>query len=368
MNPYKLYVQYVIFMLFSNKINLMKKIGVGLASFGMSGQVFHGPLLKVNPAFRMVSILERSKNLSAGIFPGSRIVRSYDELLSDPDIELLVVNTPDTLHYEMADAALRAGKHVVIEKPFVHESRQGTALIELAARKRLVLSVFQNRRWDGDFLTIRKILDEGLLGELVEYEAHFDRFRNFIPANTWKEAEVSGSTLYNLGSHLIDQALVLFGKPEYVYADIRTLRPGGAIDDAFTLMLGYSGAKVTLKSSYLVREPGPRYYLHGTHGSYLKYGIDPQEDDLKNGDLPDREGWGAEEESGWGVLNTVLEGREFEGKIETLPGCYTRYYDDIAMAIVKGTVPQVTAEDANLVIKVIEAAMESNSSGSRINL
>jgi predicted dehydrogenase len=345
---------------------MSEKIGVGLASFGMSGLVFHGPLLHVHPGFELVSILERSKNLSAERYPQAKIVRDYEELIRDNSIDLVVVNTPDPLHFEMAKQALHAGKHVIVEKPFVLNSDEGQELIELAARRNRLLSVFQNRRWDGDFLTVRKILDEGVLGRLVEYEAHFDRYRNFIQENTWKEDAGYGSTLNNLGSHLIDQALCLFGKPENVFADVRTLRTGGRVDDAFTILLAYPEVKVTLKASYLVREPGPRYYLHGTEGSYLKHGIDPQEDALKRGELPGGDEWGKEPESEWGLLNTGSGGSESRGKIETLPGRYQDFYENIYHALESGTEPTVTAEQANLVIRVIEAARESQESGRRV--
>lgn len=334
----------------------------------MSGQVFHGPLIRGNKDFRIVSVLERNKSLSVEKFPEAVIVRSFDKLLANDEISLVIVNTPDVFHYVMCRDALLSGRHVVAEKPFVKDSAQGEELIKIAREKGLMLSVFQNRRWDGDFLTVRKIIDEGILGRLVEYEAHFDRYRKIIPRGTWKEEAGTGSTLYNLGSHLIDQALVLFGKPEYVYADIRTLRDAGSIDDAFTLMLGYTGTKVTLKASYLVREPGPRYYLHGTDGSYLKYGIDPQEDDLKAGGIPGSRDWGEEDEKNWGILNTGLTGKEYNGKYRTLAGDYPEYYRGIASALRNGSAPPVTATEANLVIRVIEAAMESSREGRRIRL
>ena len=346
---------------------MMIKTGVGLASYGMSGQVFHAPLLHIHPGFEIISILERSKNLSVSRYPDAQVVRNYEELLGDDRIGLIIVNTPDPLHYDMARQALLAGKHVVTEKPFVQDSARGQELVELAVKQGRLLSVFQNRRWDGDFLTIRKILDEGLLGRLVEYEAHFDRFRNLIQENTWKEDSASGAgILFNLGAHLIDQAIVLFGKPEHVYADIRVLRSGGQLDDAFTLLMGYPGIKVTLKASYLVKEPGPRYYLHGTEGSYLKYGIDPQEEALKNGEWPLGDDWGRESERDWGLLNTEAGGKQFRGKYKTLSGRYGSYYENIHRSITKGTEPAVTAGQANLVIRVIEAARESNETGRRI--
>ena len=299
----------------------MKTTGVGIASFGMSGQVFHGPLLEVHPGFEIISILERSKNLSKSNYPGSKIVRTYEELLEDDRITLIVVNTPDHLHYDMTRHALLAGKHVVVEKPFVQDSNKGQELIALAKKRNLVFSVFHNRR--GDFLTVRSILDKGYLGRLVEYEAHFDRYRNLIQEGTWKEDPESGTgVLFNLGSHLIDQALQLFGTPVYVTADIRTQRTDGVTDDAFTIWLGYDSVKVTLKASYLVREPGPRFQLHGTKGSYLNYSTDPQEEQLKAGKWPTGEDWGKEPEAGWGYMNTEKEDGHFQGKYETLPGDY----------------------------------------------
>ena len=352
-------------MYFGENLIPMKKIGVGLASFGMSGQVFHAPLLSVNPGFEIVSILERTRSLSHDRYPETKIIRNYKELLEDDSIELVVVNTPDRFHYRMAREALEAGKHVVLEKPFVLDSRQGDKLITLADEQKLLMSVFQNRRWDGDFLTVREILDKGLLGRLVEYEGHFDRYRNFILQDTWKEDPVTGTgTLFNLGSHLIDQALVLFGKPEHINADIRIQRTGGKIDDAFTLWFGYPEVKVTIKASYLVREPGPRYLLHGTEGSFLKHGIDPQEEALKKGDLPGGPEWGEEPREEWGRLNTEIGAHN--GPYKTLPGNYSAYYENIYQALTGKAELAVTATQANLVIKVIEAAIESSQSGNRV--
>ena len=250
----------------------------------------------------------------------------------------------------------------------MQDSIKGQELTDRADSRNRLLSVFHNRRWDGDFLTIRKILDDGVLGRLVEYEAHFDRYRNFIQENTWKEDAGSGSTLNNLGSHLIDQAVCLFGKPEDVFADIRILRTGGRVDDAFTILLGYPDIKVTLKASYLVKEPGPRYYLHGTSGSFLKHGIDPQEDALKSGEWPLGDEWGKEPESEWGILSTESGDTAFRDKIETIPGRYNEFYENIHRALESGTEPAVTADQANMVIRIIEAARKSHESGSRITV
>jgi scyllo-inositol 2-dehydrogenase (NADP+) len=338
----------------------MNPVKTGLASFGMSGIVFHAPLTHTNKSFELVKILERSKSESREKYPEAKMARSFNELCKDDTIELIIVNTPDNTHYELAKKALEAGKHVVVEKPFTQKYAEGMELAALADKKGLVLSVFHNRRWDGDFLTVRKILAEGLLGRLVEYEAHFDRYRNFIQDGTWKEDPSTGvGTLYNLGSHLIDQALSLFGKPLGVTADVRIQRTGGKIDDSFELWLAYPDIKVTLCGGYLVREPGPRYTLHGTEGSYLKWGIDPQEEDLKQGKLPNASYWGKEERENWGLLHTGTNGTVFRDKYETIPGNYNEFYNDIFDAIRTRRSPKVTAEQAAFVIRVIEAAFES---------
>jgi predicted dehydrogenase len=339
-------------------------IQTGLAAFGMSGKVFHGPLLSVHPGFRLKKVVERSTRTAAAIYPTVEVVGSFDELLRDDAIELVVVNTPDYLHASMAEQALRAGKHVVVEKPFTFTYKESRTLIDLAAQQGRFLSVFHNRRWDSDFLTVQQVVKNSWLGQLVEYEAHYDRFRNFVEANNWKEGtrpDAPGSgILYNLGSHLIDQALILFGTPQTISADIRTQRPGGQVPDSYELILDYGLLKVTLKSGYLVREPGPRYTLHGTEGSFVKYGIDPQEEALKAGGIPGSPNWGIEPESDWGLLNTGLQGLHFRGKIESLPGNYTRFYEGVYQAIVQGAEVPVKPEEAAAVIRIIGAAMESN--------
>lgn len=337
------------------------KIVAGIASFGMSGKVFHAPLLTNHEGFYLKTIVERSNDEARQWYPDVQISRSFDDLLHDSEIELVIINTPDHTHAELTHKALMAGKHVVVEKPFTLHAGEGEDLLNLATRKNKILSVFQNRRWDGDFLTVQKVIKNELLGKLVEYEAHFDRFRNFIQPNTWKEDSSTGTgTLFNLGSHLIDQALVLFGMPDSVSADIRTLRPEGQVDDFFEVLLHYPEIRVALKASYLVREPGPRYSLQGTHGSFLKYGIDPQEDALKRGDSPLSADWGKENEDMWGILNADKRGLHYQGKLETIPGNYMAFYDNIYDVIIHEKVLLVKPEEAVNVINVIEAALESH--------
>lgn len=348
---------------------MKEQIQTAIASFGMSGQVFHGPLLKVNPGFNVHSVLERSKNISKNLFPEAKIVRDFNELLTDSEIELIIVNTPDALHFSMAKQALHAGKHVVVEKPATLQSAETTELIELAEQKGLVFTVFQNRRWDGDFRTVQKILNDGKLGRLVEFESHFDRYRTFIAPNTWKEegGEFAGA-LYNLGSHLVDQAFVLFGKPTSVSATLKIVRSGGMTNDYFDIRLEYDGFSALLKCSYLVKKPGPNFTLHGELGTFHKTGLDHQEEELKAGNLPVGENWGTEPEAEWGTLYYSKNEVDIEEKIETIPGDYNIFYNNLYEVIRNKAELLVKPEQALEVLKILEACLESNRKGKTILL
>jgi scyllo-inositol 2-dehydrogenase (NADP+) len=355
------------FAILAHQMKKDKTISAALCSYGMSGLVFHGPLLEAHPGFKITKILERTKNESRKHHPESQLVRNYAEILDDPSIELIVVNTPDHLHYEMAMDALRAGKHVVVEKPFTLEAEHGEELIKAARQRNLVLSVFQNRRWDGDFLTVKEIIESGKLGRLVEFESHFDRYRTKIQPS-WKDQSLGTGTLYNLGSHLIDQALQLFGKPERLYASVRKLREGARTDDSFDIFLHYPGFKCLLRSSYLVREAGPRFSLHGTSGSFLKWGTDPQEAALKRGCRPGTDDWGREDELEQGLLHTEIDGKIYRGPHPGVAGNYLAFYDNIYDAIRSGAELEVKAEEALRVVYLIEAAYESSRWGQVLTL
>lgn len=336
-----------------------RTIVTGLASYGMSGRVFHAPLLSCHTGFVLKSIVERHKDEAILKYPKVNTLRSFDELLKDSEIELVIINTPDHTHAELAHKALMAGKHVVVEKPFTLHPSEAEDLLNLAIRKQRIITVFHNRRWDGDFLTIEKLIKNEMLGRLVEYEVHFDRFRNYIQ-NSWKEEPSHGTgTLYNLGSHLIDQALYLFGMPTAVTGDVRTFRTDGKVDDFFEVVMHYKEMRIALKGSYLVRQPGPRFVLNGTHGSFIKYGVDPQESDLTQGKLPSDPNWGREPEENWGLLNTDKRGVHYVGKIETIPGNYLNFYSDLHNAIVNKTETAVKPQEAINVINIIEAAYKS---------
>ncbi len=332
-----------------------------MLSYGMSGEVFHGPLLSAHRGFDLAVVLQRKSDTAKTHFPSVRIVRSLYEILQDQSIELVVVNTPNETHFDFTAKVLEAGKHAIVEKPFTTTVSEAQQLIALAKSKGKILSVFQNRRWDGNFLTVKKILSSGVLGQVVEFETHYDRFRNYIQPNTWKEEPGQGSgILYNLGSHLLDQVLALFGMPKSIDARIGIQRPGGKVDDFYDLRLEYPGLNVIVKSSYLVRESGPFYIVHGVNGSFVKYGIDPQEEALKAHDIPGRPGWGSDEERYWGKLNTEIDGLHFEGKVETIAGNYLGYYQNIYEAIREGKNLEVKPEQALNVILLIEVAVKSN--------
>jgi len=341
----------------------MKPITAALASYGMSGLVFHGPLLETHPGFEIKKVLERHKNDSKGRHPGSTLVRNYEKILNDPEIELIIVNTPDYLHHEMSIAALEAGKHIVVEKPFTLKSSEAEDIIAIAKKKKLMVSVFQNRRWDGDFLTVKNVIEKEMCGRLVSFESHFDRFRNYIQESWKEEASKGAGTLYNLGSHMIDQALQLFGMPEFIFSDVRALRTGSTVDDSFDIFMHYKNVKCLVRGSYLVKEGGPRYILHGTDGSFVKYGLDPQEQMLKEGKMPDSKNWGEESKEYWGLLNQDQSGEDHKQIIETIPGNYVLYYDSIYQHLRNGTSLSVTAESARDVIQIIESAYESGRSG-----
>ncbi len=340
----------------------MKKIKIALASFGMSGRIFHGPSIKVLPDFyELVVVVERSKELSKQLFPDCTIYKSFQQLLDDDRVELVIINTPDHLHYKMAKDAILAGKHVVVEKPFTLLVEEGEELIELANKKGKVLSVYQNRRYDGNFKTIKKVLQQKLLGRLVELEIHFDRYRKEVKEGSWKEeGDERVGVLFNLGSHLVDQVIQLVGSPQSVTAKLAKVRDGSAVNDYMNIRLDYPNCNVIIRSSYLVKLPGPMYALHGIDGSFVKYGSDPQEALLDIGELPIGRGWGKEEKKHWGRLVSNINELEYDGLLETDAGDYPDYYRELYRCIVNEAPNPVPPEESLTVIKVLNAAVKSH--------
>jgi len=335
-------------------------IKTALLSFGMSGQIFHAPFLEYNEKFEMTHILERTKSLSKERYPNAHIVRSSEEIFSNPEIELIVVNTPDHTHFDYCRLALLAGKHVVIEKPFTLKYKEAKSLIQLADKNKLMLSVYQNRRWDNDFLTLKSIIENERIGEIVEFESSFQRFRPEVQKEKWREDPANGSgTVYNLGPHLIDQALVLFGKPYSVYAKLAKLRKHAKVDDYFVIYLNYKNHVVRLKASYLAAKPTPKLIVHGTKGSFIKYGEDPQENQVKNNMEISNPMLGIEPESNHGYLHYIENEKLKEERVPSLPGNYMAYYDGISRAIRFNERPPVTASEAAENIRIIEAVFKS---------
>jgi scyllo-inositol 2-dehydrogenase (NADP+) len=313
---------------------------------GLGGSVFHAPLIRALPAFALVDIAGRADAAAAAI---------------SEDADLVVVATPNRTHLPLAIAALNAGKHVVVDKPFTLTTAEADALIALAGERDRVLTVFHNRRWDGDFLTVKRLLDSGRLGEPTLFEAHWDRFRPDL-RESWKEDPGEGAGfLLDLGPHLVDQALQLFGRPKALTADIGAQRTGSQVDDYFALTLHYGRLRAVLSAASLVAEPRPRFAVHGTGGSYVKFGLDPQEAELRDGTHPEETGRTGDA----GVLTLPDGTRE---SVPTECGRYLSFYEGVAAAITDGSPAPVDPADAREGLQLIELARRSAREGRRIDL
>lgn len=339
----------------------MEVIKVGLAGFGAAARYMHAPFLKVSANYNVTHVLERHNNESTEVFPSAKIVRSFEELVSAAGIDVIVITTPNYTHFPYAEEALIKGKNVLLEKPFTNTSVEALALIKTAEKQKRLLSVYQNRRYVSDFITIKEVLDKKLLGDVHEFESHFDRYRPALKTNAWREDVGEGTgILYDLGSHLIDQALYLFGLPKTIDADIRMQRQNAKVDDYFDIRLDYGFNKVILKAGMLVREPGPRYMIHGTKGSFIKYGEDPQEALLKQGILPNTADWGSENESICGLLHTEINDEVIKIRYPSSQGNYGLLYENLYHTIAHGAPLKEKPEHGYNTIRIIELAFESN--------
>jgi predicted dehydrogenase len=334
----------------------MSAIQVGLIGFGLSGRYFHAPFLQVHPHFRLKTVVERSTDQAQAFDPSIRNARSSDELLADADIELVFICTPNDLHYSLAMDALHNGKHIVIEKPFALTEKEAVEIFELAEQKGLLATAYQNRRWDSDFLTLRRLIEEDRLGPIAHFASYYNRYRPEVVLNTWKEKDVvGGGNLYNLGPHLIDQALVLFGEPTAVWADIRALRPGSQMEDYFEVKLIYDDKTVSLSSSYLTYNHSLRYTVHGHRGSFFKFGLDVQEETLRQDQLPQGSDWGKEPKDRWGYL----ESDAYKGVIESERGDYAAFYENLYQAIRNKAPLAVQPAEIRRTTRVIDLAYQS---------
>ena len=313
---------------------------LALIGHGKAGQVFHAPVIKSVDGWQLARIAAHRDEA--------------DAVFGDADIDAVVIATPNDTHFDLGRRALEAGKHVVIDKPFTVTSNEGRTLIALAQDRKRILTVFHNRRWEGDFLTIRKLIDEKRFGRIVAFEANFNRFRNEPRPNAWRETARPGSgILYDLGSHLIDQALVLFGHPDTVPADVRRERDFGSADDAFEVWMKYPRLNVVLRASMLVRERTPRFTVRGTEATFVTYAMDPQEAALMAGATPRDAGWGTQPRENWGTLFT----ERGEETIETLPGSYQTFYENLRHALNGDAAIAVRPEEALATIEIIESCL-----------
>ncbi len=359
--------------------NTMDEIGVAVIGFGLAGRVFHAPFVSAVPGLRLEVIVQRRGEEAAEAYASSttgvRVLRSVEEALRDEAVQMVVVATPNETHFDLAKQALEAGKHVVIDKPFAATSACARELIELAAARGLVLAPFHNRRWDGDFLMVKRILAEGALGRVVTFESHFDRFRPVGKAGTWKEsASAANGLLMDLGPHLVDQALGLFGIPEAILASVRRDRDVTGIEDAFDITLEYERLMVYCRSTMLAAVAGPRFLVHGTRGSFRKWGLDPQEPALVGGARVPRIGepgeWLAEDENAWGEMVTAPDPRQpdrlVRTPVRTEMGDYRGFYANVRDAVLGTADLLVTAEDGYRVVKLLEMARESSRERERL--
>ncbi|MDO7906699.1 oxidoreductase [Paenibacillus sp. JX-17] len=347
---------------------MREQIQAGLVGYGFAARTFHAPVIRTVPGLALRKVVQRSGSSCEQDDPGVQAVKDLTALLADEEIRLVIVTTPSTNHYEIARQALLAGKHVVVEKPFTATTAEADELIELARRQEKVLSVFHNRRWDGDFLTLQEIVAQQKVGRMTEAELRWDRFSPQANPERWRDAGEEGSgTFYDLGVHLIDQALTLFGLPLTVQAELRTEREHTRAFDYFDVSLGYEdNFKVSLKSSLVALEPASRYRLYGAEGAFVKYGEDPQENQLRSGLLPGQPGWGEEPEEQWGILHTRSGGLDLRSRVRTLPGSYASFYQNVYDAITGAAELAVQPEQARMAIRVIELGLLSHREQRRV--
>jgi scyllo-inositol 2-dehydrogenase (NADP+) len=333
-------------------------------------RISHARVLRSLPEFLVTSVVTSRTEDVAQELPKARVAQSVQEVFADESVDLVIVATPNREHARLAKQALEAGKHVVVEKPFAVSSAEAREVVECAKRTGKVLSVFHNRRWDNGFLTLKRVLAEGTLGTLYQYEARYERFRPHVVGTRWREQPDKGSgVLFDLGSHLIDQAYHLFGKPNSVFCDMRAQRVGAATDDYFVILFDYGSLQVTLRAGSVVGVPGPVLQAHRDRGSFVKRGLDPQEEALKAGLSPETASslWGVDSDIAQVCqLDTVGSMKEVECTME--PGAYHDFYRGVSKSITEGAAPSVNAADGLAVIELIEACALSTREGRRIAL
>ncbi len=340
---------------------MSKKYKVGLIGFSVGGHVFHAPFIAENESLELYKVTARKpeqQQMLAERYPEAIGVLTADEIIQDPEIDIVVVATSNDVHYSLAKAALEVGKHVVVEKPFTNTTAEADELIALAKERNLLLSVHHNARFHSDFKTVKNVIASGRLGRVVNYEARFDRFRNFLRPGAWREANLPGSGIhYDLGAHLIDQSLQLFGHPDSVFADLRVQRDGAKAVDDFEIILSYPKLKVSLKGQMLAKEPTPRFAVYGVNGSFVKRGVDPQENLLRAGVRPgNMSDWGREEEDTYGTLSIEEKGQDVAEHIPSEVGSGQDFYRNIVDVLDGREDLIVQPAQARDVIRILELA------------
>lgn len=337
-------------------------IDVGLIGFGLAGRAFHAQVVRRVTGLRLAAILQRQGNEAAQAYPDVPVVRSLQELLAINTIRLIVIATPNDSHFSLALQCLAAGRDVLVDKPFTATLNEAQELVRFAKEKRRMLTVYQNRRYDGDFQTVLQIVKSGQLGRIISFEANYDRFRPHIKLGAWRETNGPGAGIFfDIGPHLIDYALALFGVPQAVTADIRILRDGAVVDDTFDVAFHYPGGlRADLRSSILAAAPRPHLTLHGTRGSFVKQTVDPQELNLRYGKIPAEGPWGAEPEQDWGVL-TLSEGGELtQRRVPSVACDFRLFYANLRDALLGKAALFVTPEWALDVTRLLELARQSS--------
>ena len=337
-------------------------INVGLIGFGLAGRAFHAPVIRAVPGLCLKAILQRNGDEAAEKYPDVHIVRSIEELLAIPEIRLIVVATPNDTHHDLARRALEAGRDVLVDKPFTATMEEAVALVRLAKKSGRIITVYQNRRFDGDFAAIRQMVAAGILGRIVRFETNYDRFRPQPKPGAWRETARPGAgILFDIAPHLIDHTLLLFGLPEAVTADVRVERSNVTADDAFDIMFHYrDGLRVVLRSSILAVATRPRFILHGTQGAFIKQPFDPQESNLRNDRIPKDGAWGAEPEESWGVLTTPQGDGFVQRRIPSAPCDYRDFYANLRDALLGRAPLEVSPEWALNVMRLLELIRESS--------
>ena len=343
-----------------------EELRVGLIGFGLAGAVFHAPLIAATRGMRLAAVVTSNPERAGQarrVYTGALVLETPEQLWErSRELDLVVVASPNRTHAQLASAALDAGLAVVVDKPLAASAAEGRALVEAARRRGLLLTVFQNRRWDGDFLTLRLLIERGALGRVLRFESRFERWRPHAKPG-WRQSgapEDAGGLLFDLGSHLIDQALQLFGPARRVYAELGRPYPGVETDnDTFIALEHLAGVRSHLWMSTAAAQPGPRFRALGTEAAYTKFGLDVQEEALKEGGRPGSQGWGEEPERLWGLLGAGDDLRP----LRTEPGCYHRFYQHLAAAMREGAPPPVDPAESVAVLDVVEAARRSHDEG-----